>query len=1068
MIFYMGNLSESALGRYRTLRQSHQGTPSAEPQQSESTPQAPDWRYRRTAFINEMPGPRQELNSRGQPTTRETPGYVEFSPEVVTKMSNFLGSYADRLKTIQSSNSSLWESDIMSQNREVLAKLVDSSGEPSVASIESFLDSSAGKLQAERLMARQAELIYNAMGKRVDYVPGKTSKSGATQLGDVALDVGRGFLRKVDDLVHDSDYKKKAAAGIALTGATVLGGAVGGGVLGGATALAVVGATAIRHSFRPGEAIRVINEPVVYQRIKENPELKAYVEAMTGLSVDKFTVDATTHTVIPPTAEVDRALIKRAESSAFQNLATVSEFNRALGADASTGRQFLFRNEFSSEAAGPQHKLAEETQRRFKEKLKKQPDRWGQKSDHPCYLKENCAVGSRVYINAEVVVAPGTPGETAINTARTNAQKAALDARVARGEPRNVNNEVRQAADRAAEAERERLINAELGRLTENKELKEDNYFDRLNRDVFEKQQIEMLTLYDQAEMEAAAAITAQKIQAKQVAEEQKSLGTDMAYIGSKRDALGPQGELTKKQKDEYQERQKEVSKNIEVVEKDEAVYTALNDSKKTADAAVQAFHENYPFDAAPADALARLKKDLDPSVAGSLADRRKQLFDAKQRELTAVHGTVPTTLRRDDYNAEIARATNIVNNRFKDQEDYLEGETKKVNDQIKDVETKQAAITTTQKEQIQSDALKNIEELQEALVKSFDEVVGWGPIVDPLTGAIKNPGITQVDLATLSYEDLVEKINTLYSEDDTKLRGWAKELNDDPSKKEKLLHAMLEARGLSEENKKTLPGSAFETAYERYDSLVGTNGLWNLSDGQLRSLSRDELRNILTEKARRFSPAVGPAVPPPGDEIIDGAKAYAQEKIGIRESVTKNLKAELNRERESARVSEGSVDNTEKTERISEITRIISRATAEESIFDTTPITHEFVEYAKTDVLPAKGSSREHEYTDEERAYSAPEGYYKWLQFITNYQHDESIPDRQEAFRKAEKLIPKKLLAGIMNESLAIGLVGAEAENIDRVLEVLKTRGSITEDQAYLVVRGVVSRLNQEAKTSI
>lgn len=1037
-------------------------SPSSNPQNSEG--QAADQaaqtaeKYRLTAFMDTLPT-HERIGDRS--TSGERHMTVEFDPEVTRGFANWLDSYTNRLMAAKRDNPSLWNSDIMAEHRELYQQFVTQEGTvDSVDSkkIEAFLETSQGKMQAAQMIQEEAELYANALGLEVGYSQSKGKKRSLPD-GTIALHLDRGALRKGWDKMSDPDYQKKVGQGALTTLSAAAGGALtggpGGALVGATASLAPAAVAGFRRAFRPGMELQVRQNSAVFDYIKNNPERRAYVEQMTGLSLDTFSRDRLTGKIIPP----DGNAVYKTLDEAEYGFRAVAQFHKALGADSVTGRQAIFKETFSIANDANHDRLTQDVQNRYKEKLKTLPDRWGQASDHPCYLRADCSVGQPLHTDAlaatAAYTAPGNPGETEINNARTAAENAVLEERRRRGIKswKTRTNEVTDAGDRAADKERERIFNDQLKKRVEHDGQNGENYFNRRDPDQVRQKQLEMLELYDKARVEAGSKVTADTIRAKMLSEAKSELTADQQYLTKKEDSLGQE---TSQQK-ELKATQEQVRERIEDVEKDTAIYDAQHEAEKTVQDEEDAFHQEFTdtdIDAAEK----RISSLLDTNDPGSIRARRIDLESRIDTEYKALlKGKFGDPVDYKGYNnEEIQKAQAEFHKAARggvlgeEAEQLRQDEEKLVTERNRLREIKKS-INQSRREASGTDATKNVENLQQELRSSMEEIVGWG-----------EPTLTQTELATLSYDELVTRINEIYENDPTKSKGWADVLSKDPDKRQKLLHAMLEARGLATETTRNVPGSDFESRKLQY-SLIGPGGYWNMPDAQLRTLPRDEIVNILTEKDR----LLGGGVPLPSTDQIDKAIAYAKEKVTIREEETKKLKSEFERQQTTANVEEKGIGekNTEKQEKLKEIRRVLGRATSEsDSIFgEVAEVSEHFDKYTNTGSVPKADTPDGKAYTEEERSYSAPEGYYQWLDFITNYQTDESIPDRKEAFAKARDLISKDFLAQVMNENLELGISGTIS--IESALAEIKKRGSMSEEQVFRVVQGVMRSLHDEAK---
>jgi hypothetical protein len=245
--------------------------------------------------------------------------------------------------------------------------------------------------------------------------------------------------------------------------------------------------------------------------------------------------------------------------------------------------------------------------------------------------------------------------------------------------------------------------------------------------------------------------------------------------------------------------------------------------------------------------------------------------------------------------------------------------------------------------------------------------------------------------------------------------------------------------------------------------------------------LSRTELSNILAQRPQTLG-LIGPYALP-ADSIIDNAIAYAQEKVKIREEVTSSLRREFEVQKTSEGVAKESVNLDAERTYVEDRRRVIERFAKPDgaSVYGRVGEISENVErFTSVSPLPAGGSRREHEYTEAERVYGTgnnlPEGYYEWLNFISGFQEGlevrvredremkTKILGRAEAFEKAIELIPPELLARALNDELTLGIAGTVT--ITKALEATRSRGKLPENDAFAVVRSIVRRLANEAKT--
>lgn len=78
-------------------------------------------------------------------------------------------------------------------------------------------------------------------------------------------------------------------------------------------------------------------------------------------------------------------------------------------------------------------------------------------------------------------------------------------------------------------------------------------------------------------------------------------------------------------------------------------------------------------------------------------------------------------------------------------------------------------------------------------------------------------------------------------------------------------------------------------------------------------------------------------------------------------------------------------------------------------------------------------------EYTEAERTAGVPQGYTELLNVIFNYQATGT--EREELFKVYERILPPKKMAVLLNDTLNLGLAGAQRRNLRTVLTTLRNR---------------------------
>lgn len=412
-----------------------------------------------------------------------------------------------------------------------------------------------------------------------------------------------------------------------------------------------------------------------------------------------------------------------------------------------------------------------------------------------------------------------------------------------------------------------------------------------------------------------------------------------------------------------------------------------------------------------------------------SFTDTEDVLLTRKDGELAAI----PAGLRDAEYQNRVRRIENRLQPdfaRLEDDKRFIEQLKTRLTELDAKVKEKQAALGE------KSDAAAKIKPIDSA--EDFLSLTTWG--------------ITEADLRTQTVQQLLAQINAANVANPA--IGWEESKNGKQDSRLKVYRAMTEARARQTEPLVAVPGAEFTTL---------TGATWQISENQLRTLTPDEVNNLITARIAALN-AAGLAVPasPTPDQIRRAMKVASDRFVGraagLLELVTFTDKQiqELDDTISNA--------NFEREITLLGVTVDLLQRYGEVRSLGLT-ITSKQAEFLNATAVTAADK----EFTPAETTLGQPRGCYEFMDLLFRYRGN---PARSEYFGKIIRLLPPDRLAQFLYNSLDLAPIGPPppggflAPTMASVLPEINLRiasGDISSKEFSDAIRDMSLRLRDE-----
>ncbi len=315
--------------------------------------------------------------------------------------------------------------------------------------------------------------------------------------------------------------------------------------------------------------------------------------------------------------------------------------------------------------------------------------------------------------------------------------------------------------------------------------------------------------------------------------------------------------------------------------------------------------------------------------------------------------------------------------------------------------------------------------------------------------------GLSDAQLRTNDIDQIMDLVNVLPA-------GWKKEQNDKDDIRNKVINAMIEARGRRIES--STPRKAdLESNFKK----LTDEPTWALTDEELRTMSFAEIKAMLDKRA----PVLGTPPPPvPSDSEINDAVKFAMIKFDSRAQAGERLEKEFDGKIKIQEDEIGKVDLSGEIKQI-EVTsdllknfdRIMDRRY---EIFEKKD---EFTKNTKinpTDPDYTTYTPSERDVTFRDPPEKPPRGYYEFLDVMLKYKDRN---DREEYFKKVSSIITPDRLMEIMNEPLfGTPFSPLITPNFETFLDILKDQmdtGDVKVTEMENALLAVIDRFKDEGE---
>ncbi|GEM_PF-6836627 len=348
-----------------------------------------------------------------------------------------------------------------------------------------------------------------------------------------------------------------------------------------------------------------------------------------------------------------------------------------------------------------------------------------------------------------------------------------------------------------------------------------------------------------------------------------------------------------------------------------------------------------------------------------------------------------------------------------------IEADVKLINDTITELNKKIDTTAEAPNEHSPEVVLtqRNLNVLPQELKNLFD--------IETTLGAA-GVGLTPANIRTESIDKIMERINKAHEANNA--LGWAKDQNDNPSNRMRVIHAMTEARARAINSFVALPGAEHQLLANRPDS---SSPGWNITEHQLLTLTSKQINEIIKDRSANNTLYMN--TPVVMEFAIEKARTVAMERLKAREEAMRKIDEEWKVQSEVKKLQGEAVSIFEtKTKKamsrelasnqgeINKRAKLI--AVKAQQILDPTPVDPNAANYSEAEkktykytLPPPVGGGPAPAPID--RQYSV--GYLRLMDKLFDYRSKPEKGSSDKTFQRAVELIPPDQLATLLDETL-------------------------------------------------
>lgn len=330
-----------------------------------------------------------------------------------------------------------------------------------------------------------------------------------------------------------------------------------------------------------------------------------------------------------------------------------------------------------------------------------------------------------------------------------------------------------------------------------------------------------------------------------------------------------------------------------------------------------------------------------------------------------------------------------------------LEAEIAKYKEQLRDLDEAKLKVEAKQQQLTDTETLVvQVEKHFKTIEDDFADILGIS------FGGIS---ISNIDLATLSQKDLLEKINTIYESappPPPPKPGWGKEDNDS-KRRAKVLNATIQAKA---EQRAARDPHRTDRRIFRYDTIR----TWGVTENQLRTLTKDQLHKIVNRRYALGGGGWDPANNAFYENYLDDVITEAKLQFDAKKSVLNEIPKEIDQQIEE---QESLIKRISHEDEITKLETTYDLLSRQEDVFKGVGKLADGKEVDRyVDNSPVVGTT----FTQAEiTTPGVTKGYLEIMNMLFNYKERD---DRNSYFEKITKLLPPDTLADFLNIELSLG----------------------------------------------
>ncbi len=929
------------------------------------------------------------------------------------------------------------------------------------------------------------------LNKLADRIPGM--KGVLTNVGLLASSTGGFTSLSALGAIH---YSYLSGEPVSVQNAAVVGGGVG--LLGGL--LTGVGIRAAKSAMRDGVTLDLQRSVAGLEQLQRNPQEAAYIKALTGIDVHDYKVENGTLSVKPVTERVAESQRNPDDvrEEVLVGMYARSHFLEDLGVDinkqdASPEQRFLKgrKNEhprMSSEELGVHWQRMIEDE--FKPNQGGVRDKLGRKPGDPFFGSEDGAFFKQVTVNNVVSYQPATNQEIQdylknINNPNAQPPLVLQNRRVKMNtttgpvdwDPKihpplntpNITFFVESGAIRDPNTtptignnDFTSATSADISRLTYNVDNLDSEGNTRRYMEARKRVMSKMVDSFvqdEQVRQEKKKEEADNKAFSQELQEASKSIDQKLETLTEDGPAVKDREAELDAEKKKLEERKKEVDDKLvafkgsgESQEKLQEVMETLTDEYSLV------VGQNQTVEAAIDAKITTLLENLQgtqQNQANSLTYRlsalRTTYSDETVAEINRMFNALPQNMQRNTnaLNDIVINAKKAVEIKYSTQIQELEGEIKSTQEQIKGLRENKQKYREAQKN-IQSALREQVQQAQVNIDAMHQEVT-----------KLTTNGITEVDLNTLSIEELVNRAEGLV--DQAGIRIY--------QNRDQALQSVIQAKSEAQLRLVEISNGLYTVDQVKAYSEISGKGMTDIDTKTVDEILNEAYQNW------GWNPTQDPAIEQQDRAHINNAIQYAllkkntpemktgryksalelenkyiETRLKTLETKRQEVKTGVNKEAERLRAYKAAIPNIQgMSDRQGDIF-----AEAREEYMQNLDV------YTST-VIVQQGDTK---YTPAEQATGYPEGYFKTLDLIFKYQ---ALPNRDEVFKHLKEILPPDKLATMLQqhliEQVSRGPTGQGSNTLERKLQYIKNkRNDLSPSHYRRAFKGIINDLREEA----